>query len=219
MIQVLVVHETPLTGSLMAAALIDDPDIDATDMNVETIEALTQDQLRIYDVVLVSATLPHNSAITLTRQLSTTCPDVRIVVFDLPPHQQTILSYIFAGASGYMLRDVGTKELFESVQAAYKGQAIISPEMASELMECLSTLSQKRKKNPVDLIEAESLTPRECEVLTLVANGSTNQEIAQALYIQVGTVKNHVHNILQKLNVNSREAAATYLPYISATAD
>ena len=119
-----------------------------------------------------------------------------------------------AGASGYVLQEVSIDKMFDNIRAAYDDQALISPQMAAAFMEHIAELAQVASRVSLDVTAYESLTPRELEVLELIDAGLTNLQIAERLFIEVGTVKNHVHNILSKLEVSSRSDAAAHLPYI-----
>ena len=124
------------------------------------------------------------------------------------------MRYIEAGALGYVLRTDSVAELLHNIRAAFKENALVSPSVAAALMARIAELSEKLTDLGVDASDYEELTPREKEILNYIAAGLTNQEIADLLVIEVGTVKNHVHNILNKLNVHSRQDAAAYLTLI-----
>jgi DNA-binding CsgD family transcriptional regulator len=109
--------------------------------------------------------------------------------------------------AGYVLKDSSLAELLKNVRAAYNNEALVSPPIAAALMSYVAELVGFDPAAEQDLCAPQSLTRREREVLTLVQQGLTNQEIAESLVIELGTVKNHVHNILRKLNVNSRRDA------------
>jgi DNA-binding NarL/FixJ family response regulator len=121
-------------------------------------------------------------------------------------------AYVEAGVNGYVLQNESVEEMLEKLQAAHEEKAIVSPVMAAALMERLTRLANL--ESPFAFIEArktqfEELTTREIEVLDLIKDGCTNLEIADQLIIECGTVKNHVHNILKKLEVNNRHEAAS----------
>jgi DNA-binding NarL/FixJ family response regulator len=119
-----------------------------------------------------------------------------------------------AGATGYVLKDDSLEDLIETVRAAQDGKVFVSPQIAAAIMERLSGLARLFSDVENNITNATDLTARELEVLKLISEGRTNQQIAENLVIEVGTVKNHVHNILDKLNVSSRREAAAYLALI-----
>jgi DNA-binding NarL/FixJ family response regulator len=117
------------------------------------------------------------------------------------------------------LQDVSVDHLLENIEAAQEDKAIVTPAMVTVFMDHISELANVSARPYIDQELYEELTPRELEVLQLIDDGLTNKEIADRLVIEVGTVKNHVHNILQKLDVSSREDAAAHLPFIESDED
>jgi DNA-binding NarL/FixJ family response regulator len=137
----------------------------------------------------------------------------------LPESKYAILQYVMAGASGYVLQDVSVEELVKNIEAVQDDEALVSPSMASALMDQVAELAQISAHPYLQPDAYSELTPRELDVLELIGDGLTNQEIADKLFIEVGTVKNHVHNILKKLDAASREDAAAHLPFIHQDED
>jgi two-component system NarL family response regulator len=125
-----------------------------------------------------------------------------------------VLRYIEAGACGLILKDSSVDELLEAIRLAQKGEAQISGRIAGAVMERLTYLARMFSAIENKIDGDIRLTSRELEVLQFIGEGLTNQEIAERLVVEVGTVKNHVHSILEKLNVNNREEAASYLAFI-----
>jgi len=171
------------------------------------------------DIILVSATLPENGALTLTKEISRNYPATKVLVVGLPESTNAILQYVMAGASGYVLQDVTVDKLFKNIQAVQEDKALVSPTIAAAFMDHIAQLAHISARPYLEPDAYAELTPREIEVLDLIGEGFTNQEIADQLYIEVGTVKNHVHNILKKLDVSSREDAAAHLPFIQHDED
>lgn len=212
MIRVLLVSEMGLVSNLIASVLEDETDIDVVGQTTSPEAAL--DELAEADVALVSTRLRENGALKFTEGTAEREDAVKVLVIGLRESEQEILKYVEAGADGYVLRDNSVGTLLEKVRAADQGEALVSPDIAYALMSRLTELAQLFSRVEMGLDEPVDLTPREQEVLDLVGQGLTNQQIADRLYIEVGTVKNHVHSILQKLDVNSREDAAAYLALI-----
>ena len=136
------------------------------------------------------------------------------MVMGVADTEPVIMGYINAGAFGYVLRDDSIHELLANIRAASEDKAIVTPALAARLISRIAELSDKLSEVGIDPTDYEELTPREREILTLIGDGLTNQEIADRLVIELGTVKNHVHSILEKLNVNSRKDAALYLSLV-----
>ena len=162
------------------------------------------------DVALVSSRLPDQGALEIISRLTETLPSVKALVVGVAESEWEILQYVEAGAVGYVLKDDSVEELLRHIRAARSGESIVSPEIAHALMHRLADLASVIDTT-AHMAEPGALTPREQEVLQLIGQGLSNQEIAQHLVIEVGTVKNHVHSILQKLNVSSRNDAKAYL--------
>ena len=141
---------------------------------------------------------------------------MKVIVTGLSDSEAAILQYIEAGVSGYVLRDDSVETMLTTIRAVHAGEAVISPSVAAALMARLAELAELAKaaggNSPVTTSDAlPDLTPREREVLSLIALGLSNSEIAERLTLELGTVKNHVHHILEKLNVSSRQDAVAYL--------
>jgi DNA-binding NarL/FixJ family response regulator len=125
-----------------------------------------------------------------------------------------VLKYVEAGAAGYILKDSSVADLVEAVHLAQRGEAQISTKVAAAILERLSKMTRIFSRVDTFILEDNRLTQRELEVLGFISKGFTNQEIASQLIVEVGTVKNHVHSIIKKLNVSNREEAATYLAFM-----
>jgi RNA polymerase sigma factor (sigma-70 family) len=214
MIRALVVHQTKLIANIIASVLSEESDIHVVGRATSVDEAMALLDRTNCNMVLVSARLPNKGALELTEAVSQEKPEIVVLVFGLPESENLILQYVMAGASGYVLQDVPAEHLFENIRAAHEDKAIVSPTVAAALMTQIAELAQISARNTLDPAAVQELTPREQEVLELIGEGLTNQEIGERLYIEVGTVKNHVHNLLKKLDVGSRGDAAAYLPLI-----
>jgi RNA polymerase sigma factor (sigma-70 family) len=211
-IRVLLVNEIHLMSNVVAATLEDESDIQVVGSATTIEQALNL--AANCDVVLISTRLPNEGALELIRALNEQYPEVKSLVLGLAESEEEILQYIEVGARGYVLKDDSVQELLRNIRAASSGEAMISPEIAAALMNRVNELAQVFAEAAA-IPDAVDLTPREHEVLQLIGQDLTNQEIADRLVIEVGTVKNHVHRILQKLNVNSRQDAAAYWAVIN----
>jgi DNA-binding NarL/FixJ family response regulator len=169
-------------------------------------------QLRHSDVVLVGSSLPE--APELAAEIADNWPEIKMLVTGVEEDPEEIIRYIEAGAAGYLVREESAEKMVKKIEAAAEEQALVSPQMAASLMSHVATLTHLTRSPAHDAgtpAQCKELTPRQHEVLDLVRQELSNQEIANRLHIQVGTVKNHVHHILQKLDVHDRyEAAAAY---------
>lgn len=214
MIKVFIIHSSRLVCETIAAMLKDERDIIITGYATNTAGVLSQ--LASCDIALVSVRLPNNEALKLTQAVTDLNLKVKVLVMGLIESGQAILQYIEAGAAGYVRRKESVEELVQNIRAAHSNQALISPQIAALLISRISELADLGvDTDSNDSYRAYDLTPREREVLELMAQGSSNRQIAEKLVIEVGTVKNHVHNILKKLDLNSRRDVVSYVATMS----
>lgn len=214
-INLLLVNEIRLMGNVIVAALEDEPDINVVACVTTYEEAVQIVREREIDVALISTRLPDNGGLRLTSAIAEMVPSIKVLALGLTEEKKRVLRYVEAGASGYILKDDSLEDLIEIVRATQEGKVFVSPQIAAAMMERLSDLAQMFAGVENNLTDTTTLTTREMEVLELISKGYTNQQIARNLVIEVGTVKNHVHNILEKLNVSSRGEAAAYLAFIN----
>jgi DNA-binding NarL/FixJ family response regulator len=163
------------------------------------------DKVRVLqpDVVLMDLLMPEMDGITATKAIKEFAPEVKVIVLTSFQDDEHIMPAIEAGATGYLLKDVSAPELVKAIEGAFQGQAQLHPEVARKLME--QVRQPRRRQDP-----AEELTPRERDVLGLIASGMSNKEIARELVMTERTVKGHVSNILGKLGLQDRTQAALY---------
>jgi DNA-binding NarL/FixJ family response regulator len=213
-VKLLLVNEFRLMGNVIATALEDEPNISVVAAVTDIDDALKIIKEKEVDVALVSTRLPDHGALKLTGAITELAPSTKVLALGLTEEKKRILRFVEAGAAGYVLKDDSLNDLIETVHAVQAGKVFVSPEIAAAMIERLSDLAQLFSNVENSVTDSAGLTPRELEVLELIGNGLTNQQIADNLIIEVGTVKNHVHNILDKLNVSSRGEAAAYLALI-----
>ena len=217
MIRVLLVHEIRLMCTVMAVVLNQEPDIEVVGLATNLDDALPLAGQS--DIVLVRSTLPDESALYFTRTIVKSNPTAKVVIVGLAESEAAILPYIEAGASAYVLAEDSVEKLIDTIRSACRGEVRLSPEIATALITRVAELAELARAGGGTLFPPPDtppdLTPREREVLELIAQSRTNPEIAERLNIELGTVKNHVHNILRKLNVSSRAEAGAYLSRIS----
>ncbi len=155
------------------------------------------------DIVLMDVELPGEDGVTATQRLKLEMPDVTVVMLTVHDDSQTLFDAIKAGAQGYLVKNVRSRELLEQLRGLARGEAAISRRMAARILEEIR--GQVEPFGP-----GEELTARELEVLELVAARLSNVEIAERLVISEHTVKNHMKSILAKLHLHNRHQAAAY---------
>jgi len=160
------------------------------------------------DVVLIDIGMPDSAGIEVTKLLHRDAPEIRVIVMGMIGDPNGIMECIEAGISGYVLKETSFDQLLETIRAVMRGESNCTPELAAALFKRITEMADdlQRKASP----EITALTNREVEVLNLVAVGMTNKTIGQQLYIETQTVKNHVHNILDKLHLHNRIEAVAY---------
>jgi len=141
------------------------------------------------------------------RAMKEVAPSAKIVMLTISDEEEDLFEAIRAGASGYLLKDLPLDEVAETVRAVHGGQSLINPSMAGKLLTEFATLAKRDGQERVQQVPAPRLTEREMQVLKLVARGMNNRDIAKELFISENTVKNHVRNILEKLQIHSRMEA------------
>jgi len=158
------------------------------------------------DVVLMDIRMPVMDGVAATRAIIQRSPTAKVLILTTFDDEEYVTAALQQGAIGYLLKDTPSEDLAIAIRAAHKGYTQISPGIMPKLMSRLSAPPD----TPSSPTELEHLTPREREVLTLIAQGANNREIAKTLYISEGTVKNHVTNLLSRLGFRDRTQAAIF---------
>jgi DNA-binding NarL/FixJ family response regulator len=207
-------------GDTLRVLLVDDHDLFRTglrnlleEQGVQVVgeAASGTDALRIVreiapDVVVMDLNMPGISGVEATREITSIAPLTRVVVLTISDQDDDVMDAIVAGACGYLVKDSSIEELMRGITAAAVGESLISPPIASKVLQRMRAVTLDQG---AETIRAE-LSERELDVLRLIANGKDNAEIAEALHISPKTVKNHISNILMKLQIDNRIQAAVY---------
>jgi len=207
-------------GDRLRVLLVDDHDLFRTglrnlleEQGVQVVgeAASGSDALRIVreiapDVVVMDLNMPGMSGVEATREIAAIAPLTRVVVLTISDQDDDVMDAIVAGACGYLVKDSSIEELMRGINAAAIGESLISPPIASKVLQRMRAVTLDQG---AETIRAE-LSDRELDVLRLIANGKDNSEIAEALHISPKTVKNHISNILMKLQIENRIQAAVY---------
>nr|WP_232832131.1 response regulator transcription factor [Nocardiopsis sp. FIRDI 009] len=161
------------------------------------------------DVVLMDVRMPHSSGIDACPRIRESVPHAKFVMLTMSDEESDLFDALKAGATGYLLKEIGVTDIAGVVRSIAKGHSFINPAMATKLIGEFAELA-KQESSPRGAPTLPQLTPRETEVLKLLAHSLNNREIGERLFITENTVKNHVRNILEKLQVHSRTEAAIY---------
>jgi DNA-binding NarL/FixJ family response regulator len=172
------------------------------------LEAIEKARELAPDVVLMDVRMPKANGIEAAAQIRADLPSTKILMLTVSDEEEDLYEAIKAGANGYLLKEISVEEVAEAIRAVMQGQSLISPSMASKLLNEFNALVRRAEDR--QQFPAPALTNREIEVLRLVAKGMSNREIAEELYISENTVKNHVRNILEKLHLHNRMEAVIY---------
>lgn len=204
-IKVLIVDDHQVVRQGLRTFLELQPDILVVGEAADGLTAVEMSRQLRPDVVLMDLVMPQLDGIAATRQVKALEHGIKIIALTSFTEDDKVFPAIQAGASSYLLKDVAPDELVEAIQAVHHGEARLHPDIAQKLME---QVARQGKQHQHSL--PEELTSRELEVVQLVAQGRSNQEIAQALVISDKTVKTHISNILGKLQLEDRTQLAIY---------
>jgi DNA-binding NarL/FixJ family response regulator len=172
------------------------------------LEALEQIKTLRPEVALIDIGMPDKDGIEVTKSLHQEAPEVKVIILGVIDLTDEIMACIEAGAAGYVLKEDSFDHLVDTIRSVHRGESFCTPQMTASLFTRIAELaSESMPKIPPNSIR---LTGRELEIITLIAEGLPNKEIAQRLFIETQTVKNHVHNILDKLQLHNRFEAVQY---------
>ncbi|KRF44258.1 LuxR family transcriptional regulator [Terrabacter sp. Soil811] len=206
-VRVLVVDDQTLFREALTTLLEMRAEVEVVGAAEDGVEALELVERLRPDVVLMDLRMPVLDGVDTTRRLRVEHPEVRVLVLTTFDGDDEVFPALRAGAVGYLLKDATAPRLVEAVLAAARGESVLQPSVAAKVLARMSQLpelpSEPRSQPLVD-----PLTQRELEVLRAVADGLSNREAAERLYLSEGTVKNHVTHVLAKLGVRDRTQAA-----------
>jgi|SRR5215831_2660082 len=205
-IKILLVDDQPLFREGLRTLLSVHSDFDVVGEANNGQEAITLVRSTGASVVLMDLQMPILDGVAATRRLRDEQPDCRVIVLTTFDDDEMVFDGLRAGAVGYLLKDASSQKLAEAIRVAARGETFLQPSVAAKVVAEFARLTRKKPETSHSLSEA--LSERELEILRLIAKGDSNREIADALFLAEGTVKNHVTNILGKLDVRDRTQAA-----------
>jgi DNA-binding NarL/FixJ family response regulator len=196
-IRLLIVDDHPVVRDGLSGIFAGDPDFEVVGQAANGVEAVTQAQELQADVVLMDLRMPEMGGVEAIKQLRKRTPSAHVIVLTTYDTDSEVLSAIEAGATGYLLKDAPREELIRAVRAAHRGESVLSPSVAGRLM--------GRVRRPA----TDAISPRELEVIKLIAGGANNREAAAKLFVSEATIKTHLMHIFEKLGVRDRAAAVS----------
>jgi len=207
-IRVLLVDDHALFRRGLRVTLDLEPDMVVVGESGDGADALQRAGETLPDIVLMDVKMPRRGGIEACAAIKAAVPSTRIVMLTMSDDEGDLYEAIRAGASGYLLKDLPVDEVASSIRAVHGGQSLISPPLAAKLLTEFAAMAKRGET--VQAVPTPRLTAREMEVLRQVARGMNNRDIARELFISENTVKNHVRNILEKLQLHSRMEAVVY---------
>ena len=205
-VRVVIADDQELFRRGLTMLLSQEPDIEVVGEAADGVVATEMAAALAPDVVLLDVRMPRRTGIEACRAIKEATPSAKIIMLTVSDEEADLYEAVKSGAAGYLLKDSSIDEVAQGVRVVAEGQSLISPSMAVKLIDEFKQMSRPDHHRGPKL----RLTERELEVLRLVAKGMNNREIAKELFISENTVKNHVRNMLEKLQLHSRMEAVMY---------
>ena len=203
-------HEVVRTG--IRALLENSDDIRVVGEAATAAEALDRIPPTAPQVAILDVRLPDGSGVEVCREIRSSHPEIYCVMLTSYADDEALLAAIMAGAAGYVLKQVGSADLVESVRRVGAGESLIDPVL-------MERVAERLRSGPKEDARLASLTPQERRILDLIADGKTNRQIAEDMYLAEKTVKNYVSNLLAKLGMERRTQAATFAARLEERSD
>lgn len=208
-IRLLLVDDQPLFRGAIAELLEAQDDMVVVGVADNGLQGVERARELVPDLVVMDVEMPVMGGVEATRLITAQLPSVKVVMLTVSEEDDHLYEAIKGGASGYLLKDLRPEQLYEMLRAVMRGEAPLSPRVTTRLLGDIRGGTVRVAGS--DAPPAPAVTPRELEILQLVAEGLSNKEIGRRLHITEGTVKNHVHNALERLHMDNRIQAAAYV--------
>ena len=206
--RILLAEDQPLFRTALATLIGGQPDFTVVGQAENGLQALELARDLVPDVLLMDVEMPVMDGIAAVHLIKEQVPGVKVVMLTVSESDDHLFDAVRFGADGYLLKDLRPEHLYDMIRAVMRGETPLSPAIAGRL---LRDVRERRPVHVAPTVEEQTLTRREIEVLQMVATGLSNKEIGGQLSITEGTVKNHVHNALEKLQLENRIQAAAYV--------
>jgi DNA-binding NarL/FixJ family response regulator len=214
-VRILIAEDQALVRRGTAVLLSMEQDMEVVGQACDGVEAVAMAELMHPDVVLMDLHMPRLGGVAATREITRTLPGTQVLVLTTLNDDETVFEAVRAGAHGYLLKDVTEQELLDTIRALRRGESRLTPQIARKVMDQFRRLAGSSEYAP-DAAQAgqkrdaatETLNEKEEKILRLIAEGMSNRQIANTLFLAEGTVKNYVSRIMEKLHANTRTALA-----------
>ena len=213
-VRVLIAEDQALVRRGTSVLLSLEPDMEVIGEACDGIEAVSMAKQLRPDVVLMDLHMPRLGGVAATREITRDLPGTQVLVLTTLNDDETVFEAVRAGAHGYLLKDVTEQELLETIRALRRGESRLTPQIARKVMDQFRRLAGSAEAAPTSHPgaktdgAAESLNDKEEKILRLITDGMSNRQIAAAMFLAEGTVKNYVSRIMEKLHANTRTALA-----------
>ena len=204
-IRIVIADDHPLYREGVARSLSEDAGISVVGQAQDALGAAELAERLQPDVVLLDVSMPHGGGLAALRQIMLMAKPPKVAMLTASEEDDVVMQALKAGALGYILKGVGSRDLVAVVKDLANGQSYVSPALAGRILNAMRSGAAARAANPID-----DLSKREEDILRLVAEGKSNKEVGLALELQEKTVKHYMTSILQKLHVSNRVEAAVY---------
>lgn len=206
-ISIALIEDNRLVREGIAALLNQHPDLNVVAAGSEGHESLLKEVKP--RVVLLDFGLRDGDSLRVAELVRKECPESRVIVMDLLPVQEDIVEFVHVGVSGFITKDATLEDLVSTIRSVAEGANVLPPEMTRTLFSQIAAAAVARGRT--EMLESVRMTPREREVIDLIAEGLSNKEIARRLDVGTHTVKSHVRNIMEKLMLHTRLQIAAYV--------
>lgn len=210
MIKVLIADDQELIRQSLQIVLDSKPDIEVSDVAADGQEVIRCIRKQKPDVILMDIRMPKMDGVQCTKIIKENYPEIKIIILTTFDDDEYVYNALKFGASGYLLKGVSMDELENAIKTVYRGQAMINPDIATKVIKLFSRMAKADYTIPVGDKGVEELTKTEWKIISQVATGATNKEIAEALSLSDGTVRNYLSTILGKLDLRDRTQLAIW---------
>ena len=210
MIKVLIADDQELIRESLKIILLSKPDIEVTDAVCDGLEVIRSVREKRPDIILLDIRMPRLDGVSCTKIIKEGYPDIKIIILTTFDDDEYVFNALKYGASGYLLKGISMDSLIEAINTVYQGQAMINPDIASEVLRFFSKLAVNNETIYVPAENIKMITKNEWTIIREVSKGKSNKEIAKDLSFSEGTVRNYLSNILDKLELRDRTQLAIW---------